>query len=269
MRLKNKIAIIMGAGQGPGSGDAIGNGRATAILFASEGAKVCCVDRHAGSAKETVDLILKKGGDAIAWVSDVTDETAVAAAIGGCMDKWGRIDVLHNNVGISVEGGDVPLAEVTAKAFSRIMNVNLLSTMYACKHVLPIMKTQNSGAIVNVSSASAYWTNHPTVLYTASKAAMVTLTRQIASQNSTYGIRANVILPGLMDTPMAVDRRVMATGRPREEIAAERDAKVPLRSKMGTAWDVAYAALFLASDEAQFITGIELPVDGGALARVG
>ena len=185
------------------------------------------------------------------------------------MDKWGRVDVLHNNVGISVEGGDVPLAEVTAKAFSRIMNVNLLSTMYACKHVLPIMQTQNSGAIGNVSSASAYWTSHPTVLYTASKAAMVTLTRQIASQNSTYGIRANVILPGLMDTPMAVDRRVMATGRPREEIAAERDAKVPLRSKMGTAWDVAYAALFLASEEAQFITGIELPVDGGALARVG
>ena len=149
------------------------------------------------------------------------------------------------------------------------MNVNLLSAMYACIHVLPIMQTQNSGAIVNVSSASAYWTAHPTVLYTASKAAMVTLTRQIAIQNSAYGIRANVILPGLMDTPMAVDRRVVTTGRPREEIAAERDAKVPLRSKMGNAWDVAYAALFLASDEAQFITGIELPVDGGALARVG
>ena len=269
MRLKDKIAIVMGAGQGPGDSEAIGNGRAAAILFAAEGAKVCCVDRNATSAAETVDLITSKSGEAITWTCDVTDEDGVAAAAQGCMERWGRVDILHNNVGISVEGGDVPLAEVTPEAFDRIMNVNLLSTMYACKHVLPIMQTQLSGAIINVSSASAYWTGHPTVLYTASKAAMVTFTRQIASQNASYGIRANAILPGLIDTPMAVDRRVATTGLSREKIAAERDAKVPLRGKMGTGWDVAYAALFLASDEAQFITGIELPVDGGSLARVG
>ena len=269
MRLKDKIAIVMGAGQGPGDSKAIGNGRAAAILFAAEGAKVCCVDRNATSAAETVDLITSKSGEAITWTCDVTDEGGVAAAAQGCMERWGRVDILHNHVGISVEGGDVPLAEVTPEAFDRIMNVNLLSTMYACKHVLPIMQTQLSGAIINVSSASAYWTSHPTVLYTASKAAMVTFTRQIASQNASYGIRANAILPGLMDTPMAVDRRVATTGLSREKIAAERDAKVPLRGKMGTGWDVAYAALFLASDEAQFITGIELPVDGGSLARVG
>ena len=142
-------------------------------------------------------------------------------------------------------------------------------TMLACKHVLPVMRDQRGGAIVNISSASAYWTGHPTVLYPASKMAMVSFTRQTAIQNAAYGIRANVILPGLMDTPMAVDRRVEALGRTREDIAAERDAKVPLLGKMGTGWDVAHAALFLASDDAGFITGIEMPVDGGSLARVG
>jgi NAD(P)-dependent dehydrogenase (short-subunit alcohol dehydrogenase family) len=269
MRLKDKVAMIMGAGQGPGDGGAIGNGRATALLFAREGAKIFCVDRHLGSAEETVRLVREDGGEAAAWAADVTDEAAIAAAIAGCCERWSRIDILHNNVGISVEGGDAALDAVSAEAFDRIMNVNLLGTMLACKHVLPIMQAQEAGAIINVSSASAYWTGHPTVLYPASKSAMVTFTRQVALQNAPYGIRSNVILPGLMDTPMAVDRRVMVTGRTRAEIAAERDAKVPLRGKMGTGWDVAYAALFLASDEAQFITGIELPVDGGAMARVG
>ena len=269
MRLKDKIAIIMGAGQGPGESGTIGNGRATALLFAREGAKVFCVDRHLDSAEETVRLIGEDSGEAWAWAADVTDEAAVAAAIVDCCQRWGSIDVLHNNVGISVEGGDAPLEAVSAQAFDRIMNVNLLSAMFACKHALPIMRAQQSGAIINVSSASAHWTGHPTVLYPASKAAMVTFTRQVALQNASYGIRANAILPGLMDTPMAVDRRVESTGRARAEIVAERDAKVPLRGKMGSAWDVAYAALFLASDEAQFITGIELPVDGGAMARVG
>jgi NAD(P)-dependent dehydrogenase (short-subunit alcohol dehydrogenase family) len=182
---------------------------------------------------------------------------------------WSRIDILHNNVGISVEGGDAPLEDVSIDAFERIFDVNLLGTMLACKHVLPIMREQKSGAIVNISSASAYWTGHPTVLYPASKMAMVSFTRQIAIQNADVGVRANTILPGLMNTPMAVYRRVEATGRTRDDIASERDANVPLLNKMGTGWDVANAALFLASDEAGFITGIELPVDGGSLARVG
>lgn len=269
MRLDGKVAIIIGGGQAPGESAAIGNGRATALLFAREGARVCCVDRHLNSAEETADLIMKEGGTAIATAADVTDESAVAAAVKACADEWGRLDILHNNVGISVEGGDAPLADISTEAFERIFDVNLLGTMLACKYALPYMRAQKSGAIVNISSASAYWTGHPTVLYPASKMAMVSFTRQIAIQNADAGVRANTILPGLMDTPMAVDRRVEATGRTRDDIAGERDSKVPLLNKMGTGWDVAHAALFLASDEAGFITGVELPVDGGSLARVG
>ena len=205
----------------------------------------------------------------MSFAADVTDEDAVAAAIEASSKAWGGLDILHNNVGISVEGGDAPLGDVSAEAFDRIMRVNLLGTMYACKYALPIMRKKKRGAIVNISSASAHWTGHPTVLYPTSKMAMISFTRQIAIQNAEYGIRANAILPGLMDTPMAVDRRVETLGRTREDIAAERDAKVPLLNKMGTGWDVAHAAVFLASDEAGFITGIELPVDGGSLARVG
>ena len=269
MRLENKTAVIIGGGQAPGESAAIGNGRATALLFAREGARVCCVDRHLDSAQETADMITAEGGTAIAAAADVTDEDALEAAVKVCADAWGRLDILHNNVGISVEGGDAPLEAVETAAFERIFDVNLLGTMLACKHALPIMRAQKSGAIVNISSASAYWTGHPTVLYPASKMAMVSFTRQIAIQNADAGVRANPILPGLMDTPMAVDRRGEATGRTRDDIAAERDAKVPLLNKMGTGCDVANAALFLASDEAGFITGIELPVDGGSLARVG
>ncbi len=269
MRLKDKTAVIIGAGQAPGASEAIGNGRATALLFAREGAKIFCVDRNLNTAEETASLVKSEGGEALAATADVTDEDAISAAIKGCADKWGRIDILHNNVGISVEGGDAPLGNVTTKAFERIMDVNLLGTMLTCKHVLPIMRAQRGGAIVNISSASSYWTGHPTVLYPASKMAMISFTRQLAIQNADCGVRANSILPGLMDTPMAVDRRVEALGRTREDIAAERDSRVPLLGKMGTGWDVAHAALFLASDDAKFITGIEMPVDGGSLARVG
>ena len=269
MRLEGKTAVIIGGGQAPGLSAAIGNGRATALLFAREGAKVCCVDRNLESAQQTADQITGNGGTATARAADVTDETALESAIRGSAEEWGRLDILHNNVGISVEGGDAPLEAVSTDAFERIFDINLLGTMFACKHALPIMRAQKSGAIVNISSASAYWTGHPTVRYPASKMAMVSFTRQIAIQNADAGVRANTILPGLMDTPMAVDRRVEATGRTRDDIAAERDAKVPLLNKMGTGWDVANAALFLASDEAGFITGVELPVDGGSMARVG
>lgn len=175
---------------------------------------------------------------------------------------------MHNNVGVSISGGDAPLLDLTEDTFDHVNAINLRGTIMACKQVIPIMRAQRSGAIINISSIAA-WVDYPLVAYKTTKAAMIAFTQQLALQNAAYGIRANVILPGLMNTPMAMETRVHATGKPRETIAAERDAKVPLRGKMGTAWDVANAALFLASDEANFITGVALPVDGGALARIG
>lgn len=266
MRLEGKVAIVVGAGQTPGP--TMGNGRATALLFAREGARVLAVDKCLASAEETVKSVLEAGGRAAACRADVTDEASLEAAIAYCVERWGRIDVLHNNVGISVAGGDAGVTEITTEAFDRVMAVNLRGTVMACKHVLPIMREQGSGAIVNISSIAAV-ENYPWVAYKASKSAMVAFTKQLAIQNAEYGVRANVILPGLMDTPMAVDTRANAYNRPREEVAAERDARVPLRNKMGSAWDVAHAALFLASEEAGFITGAALPVDGGASCRIG
>jgi NAD(P)-dependent dehydrogenase (short-subunit alcohol dehydrogenase family) len=236
MRLKDKVAIVVGAGQAPGATDAIGNGRATALLFAREGAKVLAVDRHLESAEETAALARAEGGEAQAAAAEVTDEAAV-------------------------------ITEIETEAFDRIVAVNLRSVVYACKHALPIMRKQGSGAVVNISSTAAL-EGYPWVTYKATKAGMIAMTKQIAIQNAEFGVRANVILPGLMDTPMAVDRRAEAWGRPRAEVAAERDAKVPL-GHMGTGWDVAYAALFLASDEAKFIAGVALPVDGGKTCRIG
>ena len=268
MRLKDKIALVFGAGQSPGQTPAIGNGRATSILYAREGAKVMAVDRNLDSARETVRMIEDEGGEATAIEADVTIEASVEAAVRSCVGKWGRIDILHNNVGISVEGGDAEITEITTEAFDRIVQVNLRSMVYACKYTIPVMRQQKSGVIVSISSMAAR-EEYPWAAYKATKAAMIALTEQIAIQNAEFGIRANVILPGLMDTPMAVDRRAEAWGRPREDVAAERDAKIPLLGKMGTAWDVAHAALFLASDEAKFITGVSLPVDGGRGLRIG
>jgi NAD(P)-dependent dehydrogenase (short-subunit alcohol dehydrogenase family) len=266
MRLEDKVAMIVGAGQSPG--EQLGNGRATALLFAREGAKVLAVDRDIASAEETVALIRDDGGDAQAFEADVLDEESLRLAVAECVTRWGRLDVLHNNVGISVAGGDATPTEITIEAFDRIMAVNLRGIVLACKHALPVMRKQRSGVIVNISSLAAI-DNYPWVTYKASKAAVIAYTKQLAIQNAEYAIRANAILPGLMDTPMAVDTRARAWNRPRAEIAAERDAKVPLRGKQGTAWDVAYAALFLASEEARFITGVALPVDGGASCRIG
>jgi NAD(P)-dependent dehydrogenase (short-subunit alcohol dehydrogenase family) len=267
MRLAGKIAIVVGAGQSPGEG--IGNGRATVIRFAQEGAKVLAVDRSLAAAEETAALARQvSGGDCMAFEADVTKQATLAAAIGAARQRWGRVDILHNNVGISIAGGDAPPLEITEEAFDRIAAINLRGTIMACKHALPIMREQRSGAIVNISSVAA-WENYPYVAYKATKAGMIAFTQQIAIQNASFGVRANVILPGLMDTPMAVDTRARTTGKSRAEVAAARDARVPLRARMGTAWDVANAALFLASDEANFITGVALPVDGGALVNIG
>jgi len=266
MRLNGKVAVIVGAGQSPGEG--LGNGRATALRFGQEGAAVLAVDRDLASAEQTVAMVAEAGGDCIAFEADVTREATLAAAIAFARERWGRVDILHNNVGVSIGGGDQPLTDLTEATFDRISAINLRGTMMACKHVLPVMREQRSGVIINISSIAA-WVEYPLVVYKATKAAMIAFTQQVAVQNAAHGIRANVILPGLMDTPMAVDTRVRASGKSRAQVVAERDAQVPLRGGMGNAWDVANAALFLASDEARFITGVALPVDGGALARIG
>ncbi len=267
MRLPNRIAVVIGAGQSPGEG--MGNGRATVLRFAQEGARVLAVDNRLDPAEETAAMVRQGGtGECIAFEADVTREAMLKAAIAAARECWGRIDILHYNVGMSIAGGDAPLAEITEAAFDRIATVNLRGAIMACKHVIPIMREQRSGVILTISSLAAV-EQYPYVAYKATKAGMIAFTQQVAIQNAEYGIRANVILPGLMDTPMAVDTRARVSGKSRAEVAAARDAKVPLRHRMGTAWDVANAALFLASDEANFITGVALPVDGGAMVRIG
>lgn len=269
MRLKDKTAIIVGAGQGPGTG--MGNGRATVLRFVQEGAKVLAVDRDLASADETALMADREAkGDAkcLPYQADVTRESTLKQMIDFAVTQWGRIDILHYNVGVSLAGGDASPTEITEEAFDRVMTVNLRGMVMAVKHVLPVMREQKSGVILGISSLAA-WEKYPYVTYKATKSAMVAYTQQIAIQNAEYGIRANVILPGLMDTPMAVDTRAQHWGKSRAEVAAARDARVPLRRKMGTAWDVANAALFLASDEANFITGVQLPVDGGSLVNIG
>ncbi|MFN4015109.1 MAG: SDR family NAD(P)-dependent oxidoreductase [Reyranella sp.] len=266
MRLKDRVAIVVGAGQSPGEG--MGNGRATALTFAREGAKVLCVDHNLDSAKETVEMIGANQGTAVAFKADVTRSADLKAMVDETHARWGRVDILHNNVGVSLSGGDAELLDITEEAFDRCTAINLKSCIFAAKHVLPIMREQQNGVIINISSMAVI-TTYPYVAYKATKSAMVSFTEQLAYQNAQYGIRANVILPGLMNTPMAVDTRARAFKKSRAEVEAERDSKVPLRKKMGTGWDVANAALFLASDEASFITGVTLPVDGGASVRRG
>jgi NAD(P)-dependent dehydrogenase (short-subunit alcohol dehydrogenase family) len=260
MRLKDKIAIVIGAGQSPGEG--MGNGRATVLRFAQEGAKVLAVDNNFASAEETAAMVKQAGGECVAHAADVTREQTLAEMVAAARERWRRIDILHYNVGVSIAGGDAPLDQISEQAFDRIAAINLRGAIMACKHVLPVMRAQRAGVIITISSVAA-WEQYPNVVYKATKAGLIAFTQQIAIQNAEHGIRANVILPGLMDTPMAVDTRARITGKSRAEIAAMRDAQVPLRKKMGTSWDVANAALFLASDEAGFITGQVVGVNGG------
>jgi NAD(P)-dependent dehydrogenase (short-subunit alcohol dehydrogenase family) len=192
----------------------------------------------------------------------------VAGVVEDCVRRWGRIDILHNNVGVSIAGGDAPVTSITGEAFDRILSVNLKGMIFACKHVVPVMQSQRSGAITNISS-NAVLIDYPYVGYKTSKTAVIALTEQLAITYAPDGIRANVILPGLMNTPMAIENRAARWNLPRDEVVAMRDAEVPLRHKMGTAWDVAHAALYLASDEAGFVTGAVLTVDGGQSLQAG
>jgi len=267
MRLKGKAAIVVGAGQTPG--DTIGNGRATAILFAREGANVLLVDRNGESARETQALIERERteGRASVFEGDVTSEATCQAMADACLAAYGRIDTLHNNVGIGT--GDRELTLLEEEAWDHILSVNLKSAFLACKRVLPVMRRQESGAIINVSSLAAVAAAIDLTAYKVSKAGLNALTQVTAIANARYGIRVNAIQPGLIETPMAIETLSRARGIPKDELIRDRHARVPLRGKMGTAWDVANAALFLASDEAQFITGVVLPVDGGQGVRIG
>ena len=264
-RLQGKFAVIVGAGQS--AGETIGNGRAMAVLFAREGAQVLCVDRRQESAAETVAMITAEGGSAVAFQADVSDDAGCAAVIAEARSRWGRIDILVNNVGIG-GGGDGPAHRADEAAWDRIFAVNLKSAWMTIKHALPVMREQGFGSIVNISSLASI-AGATQVAYEVSKAGMNRLTTSVASANAAHGVRCNAVLPGLMDTPMAVTGIAEATGSTTAAVRETRNARVPLRGKMGTGWDTAYAALFLASDEANFITGVLLPVDGGMSARVG
>ena len=264
MRLKDQVAIIVGGGQT--AGETIGNGRATALTFAREGAKVFVVDNRLESAEDTVRIIEEAGGEACAHQSDVCVEAEVIAMVEMCVARYQRIDILHNNVGKSQ--GDAEATELMADHWDAIHDLNIKSYFLTAKHVLPVMREQGLGCIINISSIASICTM-PTLAYKTSKAAVNALTQNLALANAGYGVRVNAILPGLMDTPMAIERRARERQVDRSIIRAERDAQVPFGNRMGTGWDVANAALFLASDEASFITGVLLPVDGGQSARVG
>lgn len=265
-RVAGKVALVVGAGQTPGQ--TIGNGRATALLLAREGARVVAADRDLTAAQETVDEIAREGGEAFAVAADVTVESDLIAMIRSTVDRWQRLDILHNNVGVSLAGGDAPITEIEGEALARVLNINLQGMVLTCKHAIPVMRDQGAGVITNISSVASI-INYPYVAYKTSKAGVNALTQHIAITNAQYGIRANAILPGLMNTPMAIENRVGRAGATRDQVIAERDAHVPLGGRMGTGWDVAHAALFLASDEASFITGVTLTVDGGQSLAVG
>jgi NAD(P)-dependent dehydrogenase (short-subunit alcohol dehydrogenase family) len=260
--------VVVGAGQTPG--DTIGNGRAMAMLFAREGAQVLCVDRVVERAEETVDLIRSEGGTATAFAADIVHADQAAAITDAAVAAWGRLDVLVNNVGIGAGPGvsDGPAHRADDVAFDRILDVNLKGMWLTIKAAVPAMRAAGGGAIVNISSLASLAGNNM-IAYEVSKAAVNRLTLSVATANAKYGVRCNAILPGLMDTPMAVDGVARAIGRPVDDVRAARAARVPLRATMGSGWDTAYAALFLASDESQFVTGVLLPVDGGMSARVG
>jgi NAD(P)-dependent dehydrogenase (short-subunit alcohol dehydrogenase family) len=263
-RLREKVAIVVGAGQSPGQ--TIGNGRTTAILFAREGARVMLVDSRLDSARETQAMIEQEGGQAVSFEADVTHEEACQQMAAACLETWGRIDVLHNNVGIGERGKG--FIYIPAADWERFMDVNLKSMYLTCKAVLPHMLERGSGVIINISSIASLMSTGA-VAYKSSKAGVNALTQGLALEAAPFGVRVNAILPGLMETPMAIEGRVRAYHQPREEIVRQRNARVPLKGGMGSGWDVAHAAVFLASDEARFITGVLLPVDGGQSAKIG
>lgn len=261
-RFKDKIVLVTGAGcVGPGWG----NGRAAAVLFAQEGARVFAVDRASDPMKETLARIREAGGEVTSHCCDVTNNAAVAAMVKACLDTYGRIDVLVNNVGGSAAGGPVELSE---EAWDAQVDHNLKSVFLTCKHVLPVMEKQGGGAIVNTASvAGIRWTGAAQVGYAACKAGVIQFSRVVAVQYAKKGIRVNCVVPGQMHTPLVEARLArQRAGGDLDLLLKQRVARIPL-GFMGDGRDTAHAVLFLASDEARFITGTEIVVDGGMTAR--
>jgi len=261
-RLQDKVAIVTGAGAvGPGWG----NGRAAAVLFAREGARVLVVDRDPAAAQDTARLIRDERGACEIAVADVTDAGSVDAMAQACLAAYGRIDVLHNNVGASVPGDPV---EMSVDDFRAQLDLNLTSVFLTCKAVLPVMQAQGGGAIVNVGSIGGMrHLGHDHVGYSAGKAGLVQFGRQIAVRYGPQGIRCNTVIPGMIDTPLLEHRVSRQKGRADlATLRSEAAARVPL-GRRGDGWDVAHAALYLASDEARYVTGTEILVDGGLMAR--
>ena len=263
-RLEGKAAIVVGAGQTPG--ETIGNGRAIAVRFAREGARVLCVDRDGARAEETAAMIAGEGGEAVAFQADITRAAEAAALVTAGVERFGALDILVNNVGIG--GRDGPAHRLEEEALDRIWSVNLKGMWLVTKAALPVMREAGGGAIVNISSLASI-AGATQLAYEVTKAGVNRLTTHVASGNAKAGVRCNAILMGFLDTPMAIEGIARASGRPTAEVRAQRDGMVPLKGKMGTAWDTANAALFLASDEAAFVTGVLLPLDGGMSTRMG
>ena len=255
-RLQDRVALVFGAGS---SGPGWGNGKATAVTFAREGAKVIGVDINPAAAAETCAIIQGEGHHGESMVADVCSTEQVEAVVRDVTARYGRIDILHNNVGITAMGGPI---EESLESWEHVMQTNLTGMFLTCKHVLPVMLAQGRGAIVNVSSLAAIrYSGYPYSSYYASKAGVNQFTVGLALQYAKQGIRANVIMPGLMNTPL-IYKQISGQYKSTEEMVKARDAAAPM-GRMGTGWEVANAALFLASDEASYITGACLPVDGG------
>ncbi|AGU53591.1 putative oxidoreductase, SDR family [Variovorax paradoxus B4] len=262
LRFENKVAIVTGAGC---VGAGWGNGRAIAVRLAEEGARVLAVDRDRARLEETLELAGDARASIAPWLCDVTSSESVAAMAAACLDTYGTIDILVNNVGGSAAGGPVELAEET---WNLQVDVNLKSVFLTCKHVLPTMLAKGAGSIVNISSTSGLrWTGSAQVAYAATKAGVIQMSRVIAVQHAARGVRVNSVVPGQLHTPMVETRLAkQRAGGNVDALLAQRQKRIPL-GFMGDGRDTASAVLFLASDEARFITGTELIVDGGMTAR--
>jgi NAD(P)-dependent dehydrogenase (short-subunit alcohol dehydrogenase family) len=263
-RMQGKVAMVVGAGQTPG--ETVGNGRATALLYAREGATVMLVDNRLESAQETQTMIEKEGGKAFSHRADITRAADCVAMVEACVKAQGRIDVVTHVVGVS--GEQRGILNITEADWDRILNVNLKGAFLVAKAVAPQLIKQESGVLLFVSSIAAI-TSQGYLAYKSSKAGLNALAHALALQLAPHGVRVNAIMPGLMDTPMAIENQARLFSIDKNELRERRANIVPLQKKQGTGWDVGYAALFLASDEARYITGVMLPVDGGIGARVG